>query len=1037
MFEKFYIKIIVSIMVTNNWFVDSGSTWHVTGDLSCMHNYKEPTTPVTITVGDGQTYRVKYIGDVLLKVKALDNSEITVRLANVRYLPEMKYNLLSVFQIQESGCNVHFRANQCFIDNNNGQCIEARRSNGQWILLGNPIQPSTALAAMQQPDATRWHQRLAHLNFDDLSKMVKDEMVTGIHVSAEEFAQLKGKGCETCYSTKMTRGPFPSSTTRILHVLQLVVMDVAMSPVLSLGGAQYLATFLDAFTKYSIVVPIKRKSDVKAVTMKVLNFMERQTGRKVKHVKTDNGREYVNEELQHYFEDINGIDHQKTIPYHPEMNGMAERLNRTIFQKVRALLYDSKLPDSLWAEAAMTANFLRNYSPVKGKDKTPYELFFGVKPDLSRLRIYGCPTISYIPAEKRNKLEPVGEKGRLVGYDKDGRAYRILLSDNITVISARAREVRFFEDEGIHLFQPIITETQQDSQTQMDDYMSTDDSEDEHQEPEQPPTGSSDNMDDGQQQPRRSTRQRRQPGPLFRGQLLLAAADIPIPSTYQEAMNSPYAADWKMAMNDELNSLQTKRTWELVEVPDNVKVIPNKWVFTIKQNADGGIERFKARLVVKGFYQEHGVDVFETFAPTVSLLTLRTLLAISASYGWYIDHMDVCTAFLNGELEEDVYMQQPIGFQTGGPNVVCHLLRSLYGLKQAPRCWHQRLTHEFQQQGYTVSTADPMLYIKFINGYPVYIPTFVDDMLVIGPNQAAIDKAKNDLKNAFIIRDLGPASLFLGINIKRDMSEGIIRLSQERYIHELLSTYKMTEARPISTPISMVPRADDGEPLDTTACPYASLVGALNYLATYTRPDISFAVGALARYMANPLTGHWKAAKGVLRYLSGTSTLCLTYGGSNSKPSLGGFCDSDYASDKTTRRSTTGYVFTLHGAAISWCSKRQQTVALSTAEAEYMAAAAAIKDALWLRKLLPELGIPCDSIEIKADNQAAIHLLNNYAISQRSKHIDVIYHFARERVQSGEVSILYVPTATQVADILTKPVNRDKLIFCRSSMGIV
>jgi hypothetical protein len=313
---------------------------------------------------------------------------------------------------------------------------------------------------------------------------------------------------------------------------------------------------------------------------------------------------------------------------------------------------------------------------------------------------------------------------------------------------------------------------------------------------------------------------------------------------------------------------------------------------------------------------------------------------------------------------------------------------------------------------------------------------YVDDILIAAASIDTVNKVKEALTTLFDARDLGDAVLFLGMVIHRDRAARTLKLTQERMTKELISKYGLDDGKPKAVPLSPSVRLskDDGEPLDTAVYTYSPLVGSLLYLSVCTRPDISYTVGALARFMSNPTAAHWQAAKGLLRYLAGTATYGITYGGGSE---LLSYCDADYAGDTDTRRSTTGYVFILNGGAISWSSRRQQTVAASTTEAEYMAAAHAVKEALWLRKLLQDVRIPIGTVTIKADNQSAIKLLKNPISSVRSKHIDVIYHFARERVARKEVAFTYIKTDDMIADMLTKPVPETKHRFCRTGMGIM
>jgi hypothetical protein len=513
--------------------------------------------------------------------------------------------------------------------------------------------------------------------------------------------------------------------------------------------------------------------------------------------------------------------------------------------------------------------------------------------------------------------------------------------------------------------------------------------------------------------------------------------NIKEPTTYQEAINSDQSPKWIQAMDEEVTSLLSKDTWELEPPPAGIKPIPTKWVYTIKRDANGNIARFKARLVAKGFKQVEGVDYEEVFAPVSKYSTLRALLAKVAAEDLELHQLDIKTAFLNGELEEDVYVMQPEGYEEGSAGDACHLRRALYGLKQAPRTWHHTLKRELEALGFVASDADPSLYVLYNETCNVYILCYVDDLLLAAADLNTLIDIKLALTSIFEAHDLGEASLFLGMTITRDRINRTLRLGQDRMVSDIISKFGLENAKPKNLPLSTseVLSKTIGEPLDKTQYPYSTVIGTLLYLSSCTRPDISQAVGALARYMAAPTTAHWNAAQGLLRYIKGTKDYGIFYGGPDNTTTFG-YCDSDYAGDVDTRRSTTGYVFILNGGAISWSSRRQQTVAASTTEAEYMAASYAVKEALWLRKLAATLELDPGPISIFGDNQSALQLLKNPITSMRSKHIDVMYHFSRERVASGEVVFTYINTDLMVADCLTKPVPIAKLLFCLNGMGV-
>jgi len=510
-------------------------------------------------------------------------------------------------------------------------------------------------------------------------------------------------------------------------------------------------------------------------------------------------------------------------------------------------------------------------------------------------------------------------------------------------------------------------------------------------------------------------------------------------------LNGPQSEQWEQAMSEELASLEANNTWELGNLPKDKQAIPSKWVFKIKRDSAGNVERFKARLVVKGYRQQEGIDYDEVFAPVSHYSTLRALMAKVAAEDMELGMLDFNTAFLNGNLEEEVWIQPPpIGFNGELPaGQALRLLKAMYGLKQAPRTWHIRLDQELSKIGLHASKADAGLYTVNSNDNAgnTYVLVYVDDLLITAPEYKVVASVKSQLQSTFDARDLGEAELFLGITITRDRQKKTIKLHQGRLITQMLGSYGLGSANPRATPFSagLQLSADEGVLLTPEqATVYRELVGKLLYLSNCTRPDIAYAAGVLARYMANPTAAHWTAAKTVARYIAGTSDTGLVYKGGNKTLIMEGYCDADYAGDPDTRRSTTGYVFIMGGAAISWSSKRQPVVTASTMEAEYVAAAAAaVKEALWLRKVRSDFNLSLDPPTIHADNQSSLKLLRNPIASQRSKHIDVAYKFARERAGRGEVVFKYINTTKMVADCLTKALVKPKHEFCCVGMGMM
>ncbi|KAE8677858.1 cytochrome P450 71A9-like [Hibiscus syriacus] len=396
------------------------------------------------------------------------------------------------------------------------------------------------------------------------------------------------------------------------------------------------------------------------------------------------------------------------------------------------------------------------------------------------------------------------------------------------------------------------------------------------------------------------------------------------PSTYQEAINSSDASLWMMAMQEEIEAFHKNNTWDLVPLPQGRKPIGNKWVFKIKRNCDDQVERYRARLVVNGYAQKEGIDFNEIFSPVVRLTTVRVVLAMCATLDLHLEQLDVKIAFLHGNLEEEIYMLQPEGFEEKEKkNLVCRLNKSLYGLKQAPRCWYKRFDSFIMCLGYNRLNADPCAYFKRSDDNDfVILLLYVDDMLVAGPNKDHIEELKAQLAREFEMKDLGSANKILGMQIHRDRSNRKIWLSQKNYLKKILSRFSMQDCKPISTPLpfnfklssSMSPSSEE-ERMEMSRVPYASAVGSLMFAMICTRPDIAQVVGVVSRYMANPGKEHWNTVKRILRYIKGTSNVALCYGGSNLL--INGYVDSDYAGDLDKSKSTTGYVFKVAGGAPS------------------------------------------------------------------------------------------------------------------------
>ncbi|KAH9659545.1 hypothetical protein KPL70_023885 [Citrus sinensis] len=761
-------------------------------------------------------------------------------------------------------------------------------------------------------------------------------------------------------------------------------------------GAKYMVTFIDDYSRRCWVYPIKKKSDIFPVFKEYKVRVELESGKKIKCLRTDNGGEYTDDEFLAFCKQ-EGIQRQFTVACTPQQNGVAEQMNRTLTERIRAMLKTAGLPNSFWAETAKTACYIVNRSPSTAIGlKTAMEMWTEKPADYSYLHVFGCHVYVMYNAQERTKLDPKSRRCIFLGYADGVKGYR--LWDPTAHKIVISRDVVFVEDQ--------LQRRDEDDDTTKEkletvpvyvenNLEDSDSSETAPEHEEQEPVESE------APEVHRSTRERRSPAWHLEYVTEINVAYCLLtengePSTFHEALESSDIALWMIAMQEEIKALHKNKTWELIPLPRGRKAIGNKWVYKIKRDGNDQVERYRARLVVKGYAQKEGIDFKEIFSSVIRLTTVRIVLAMCAIFDIHLEQLDVKTVFLHGELEEEIYMLQPEGFaETGKENLVCRLNKSLYGLKQALRCWYKRFDSFIMSLGYNRLSSDHCAYYKrFEDNYFIILLLYVDDMLVAGPNKDQVQELEAQLAREFEMKDLGPANKILGMQIHRDRNNRKIWLSQKNYLKKILRCFNMQDCKSISTPLpvnfklssSMCP-SNEAERKEMSRVPYASAVGSLMFAMICTRPDIAQAVGAISRYMMNPGGEHWITVKRILRYIRGTSDVALCYGGSEF--TVRGYVDSDFAGDLDKRKSTTSYVFTLAGAAVSWVSKLQTVVALSTIEAEYMAATQTCKEAIWIQRLLEELRHKQQKIYVFCDSQSALHITRNPAFHSRTKHIGV------------------------------------------------
>ncbi|CAN1766567.1 Retrovirus-related Pol polyprotein from transposon TNT 1-94 [Linum perenne] len=506
-----------------------------------------------------------------------------------------------------------------------------------------------------------------------------------------------------------------------------------------------------------------------------------------------------------------------------------------------------------------------------------------------------------------------------------------------------------------------------------------------------------------------------------------------VPRTIKEALND---AGWTSAVKEEMRALIQNDTWSVVELPTGKKPVGCKWVFTIKCKADGSVERYKARLVAKGFTQTYGIDYTETFAPVAKINSIRVILSIAVNNDWPLYQLDVKNAFLNGKLEEEVYMNLPPGFEEKfGMGKVCKLKRSLYGLKQSPRAWFDRFWKAIKKYGFCQSQADHTLFYKrSIEGKMVVLIVYVDYIVVTGDDGAGIDLIKKQLATEFEVKDLGILRYFLGMEFART-KEGLF-INQRKYVLDLLAETGMTGCKPAETPMDSAVRLRPSESHEVKDQErYQRLVGKLIYLA-HTRPDITFAVSVVSQFMHSPGASHFDAVYRIIRYLKGSPGKGLMFR-RRGNLQVEVYTDADWAGDVNDRRSTSGYCTFIGGNLVSWRSKKQPVVTRSSAEAEFRAIALGICEVVWVRRILKELQLPCPApIKVYSDSKAAVAIAHNPVLHDRTKHVEIDKHFIKEKLDSGLICMPYISTTHQIADVLTKSLPRGQFSYLVNKLAM-
>ena len=1072
--ENYMFKVSVNEnekLDNNKYLIDCGATCHILSDKNIFINFDKDfnSNEHVIELADKTRQQGVVIGrgDAMIEIKDTEGNLCNVLLVNALCVPSYRQNILSVNSMSEKGMKVIFSEKENKIVAPDGKIFQMYKYGKLYYLNSCFSSVESDKVSVCRP-LQEWHNVMGHCNVSDILSLEK--VCHGMKIKDKVKFE-----CETCIKGKMCLTFNHKPDEKASAPLDLIHSDLTgLIEPRSLEGSGYCVSFVDDFSGLIFVYFLKKKSDTADAMQRFLADIAPYG--KVKRFRSDGGGEYMSNEFKKIMIE-NQIKHEFSAPRSPHQNGTAERAWKTLFDMARCMLFEYNLPKTLWTYAVRYAAYIRNRCFSRQISMTPFEKFTGKKPSIDKIQEFGSKCFSY--NYDRSKLDTKAVEGTFVGQDPSSPAFLIYNVKKNKV--SKARCVKFLKNHEVIPTLPESSDHDDDNEDDLilpmnlqcdpvpvvepscvpEEESNVIETQDGNINVNSKPTPSYSGIaTENLPVTRYPKRNRKPPTYLDDYASNLSASDassgdynsvsddseyydeakcfmhycykmMDVPVTYNDAVQSPNSKEWQNAMELEMDALIDNDTFDLVPKP-NKPVIGGRWVFALKYNEDGK-EICKARFVAKGFTQRKDIDYDETFSPTARLTSIRVLLQLAINHGYKIRQLDVKSAYLNADLDYDIYIYQPKGFEKldgNGNPLVMKLKKSLYGLKQSGRMWN-KMFHDFlTANDFCQSKSDYCLYIKNSSNDRVYLIVWVDDIIMISNNDESAECVKNLLISKFRMKDFGKISYFLGIEF--ELYDGFIKMHQSKYVDKLLTKFGLSDCKYKTIPCdhsTVNVDFNDTSPTLTDPSLYRQMVGSLIYLMTCSRPDLSYVVTVLSQHMSKPTAAHLNIAKHVLRYLKFTADHGIIFKASD-KIHIEGFTDASWA-NADDRRSISGYCFSLSsgGALVSWKTKKQPIIALSSCESEYVAMTHGIQEAMFLKQLLIDLLVVCnpDQVYLHVDNMGAIDLGKNPVHHQRTKHVDIKYHFIRSKIQDGTVVLKYVPSKENVADIFTKPSTRMSL----------